>query len=258
MDLHHYRHDAAAPRASRQPPAGALAITGPISHHSAAGGNASSSQHAGPAEDPQFSRWHLSWHHSNPAGASSRPPSTDRPEPIENHVARSLTTIGAAQDDPGQTAPPMPYPAPPAAAEPIQQHRTLTPPTSPSSAPTETPTSSNTITTSTKPEDRYHVPPKCPHGRRRTQCTSCFDLGTGGGSICVHRRRKGVCPTCKGLRRGSWAATTAPRRVGRPAGSGSRQRNEVSGGHSSGCEIPNPFSIELILRSGGKGHERRS
>ncbi|KAI9332422.1 hypothetical protein DFJ73DRAFT_799522 [Zopfochytrium polystomum] len=58
-------------------------------------------------------------------------------------------------------------------------------------------------TTTTTSASAPPGPPKCPHGRRRTQCTSCFDLGTGGGSICVHRRRKGVCPRCKGtVRRG--------------------------------------------------------
>ncbi|KAI9345903.1 hypothetical protein DFJ73DRAFT_839029 [Zopfochytrium polystomum] len=39
--------------------------------------------------------------------------------------------------------------------------------------------------------------PKCPHGKRRTQCLSCFDLGQGGGSICAHRRRKDLCSWCK-------------------------------------------------------------
>ncbi|KAI9332616.1 hypothetical protein DFJ73DRAFT_58024 [Zopfochytrium polystomum] len=39
--------------------------------------------------------------------------------------------------------------------------------------------------------------PKCPHGKRRAQCLSCFDLGQGGGSICAHRRRKDLCGECR-------------------------------------------------------------
>ena len=45
-----------------------------------------------------------------------------------------------------------------------------------------------TITKKTK-----YVPPKCPHGRRRSECKEC-----GGGSICEHDRRRSTCKECGG------------------------------------------------------------
>ncbi|KAI9328100.1 hypothetical protein DFJ73DRAFT_782671 [Zopfochytrium polystomum] len=58
---------------------------------------------------------------------------------------------------------------------------TLTPP--PPLPPTKT-TTTYVITATGKRSAR------CAHGRRRTQCVDCFNLGHGGGSICIHRRRR--------------------------------------------------------------------
>ena len=39
---------------------------------------------------------------------------------------------------------------------------------------------------------------KCGHGRRRTICRECKNLGTGGNSICPHDRQKNSCSLCGG------------------------------------------------------------
>ncbi|KAI9332610.1 hypothetical protein DFJ73DRAFT_799514 [Zopfochytrium polystomum] len=147
-----------------------------------------------------------------------------------------------------------PPPTPPIVSPPLVAATATTPRThsdNPSSAgcgrsnadptrrPTAAATASNTsATTRTTTASRSGGPPKCPHGRRRTQCTRCYDLGTGGGSICVHRRRKGVCPVCRGLR-----AAAAQRRRGRPVA----VVGDPAAASSTGSAIANPFSIEALL-----------
>ena len=42
-------------------------------------------------------------------------------------------------------------------------------------------------------EKPKYVPPKCPHNRRRSECTLC-----GGGSVCEHGRRRYHCKQCGG------------------------------------------------------------
>ena len=42
-------------------------------------------------------------------------------------------------------------------------------------------------------EKPKYVRPKCPHGKRRADCTEC-----GGSSTCEHRRRRRTCTECGG------------------------------------------------------------
>ena len=42
-------------------------------------------------------------------------------------------------------------------------------------------------------EKPKYVPPKCPHGRRRSQCKEC-----GGSQICEHGRLRATCTACGG------------------------------------------------------------
>ncbi|KAI9317800.1 hypothetical protein DFJ73DRAFT_786603 [Zopfochytrium polystomum] len=51
----------------------------------------------------------------------------------------------------------------------------------------------------------------CDHGRRRSQCVDCYELGRGGGSVCVHRRRRATCRDCR-VENAAAAAQTGPLR----------------------------------------------
>ncbi|KAI9332420.1 hypothetical protein DFJ73DRAFT_781200 [Zopfochytrium polystomum] len=74
------------------------------------------------------------------------------------------------------------------------------------------------------------MPKKCPHGKRRTQCLACFDLGDGGGSICPHRRRKDLCGACKRARKEVKTATAA-----------AAEASDGAAGRTM------PFSVEALL-----------
>ncbi|KAI9332615.1 hypothetical protein DFJ73DRAFT_963416 [Zopfochytrium polystomum] len=102
-------------------------------------------------------------------------------------------------------------------------------PTSPGAHPATQP-ATQTTTKSAKP------PPKCPHGKRRAQCLSCFDLGQGGGSICAHRRRKDLCGECQEYVRRGFEPSPVP--GARPCRRGRRRRRVLVpwGGAAAVCE----------------------
>ncbi|KAJ1538194.1 hypothetical protein HK405_014049, partial [Cladochytrium tenue] len=68
---------------------------------------------------------------------------------------------------------------------------------------------SSPISDAAHPARKPSAKPSCPHGRRRTQCLACHDLGIGGGSICSHRRRKDRCSMCRSSRHVASAAASA-------------------------------------------------
>ncbi|KAI9332604.1 hypothetical protein DFJ73DRAFT_57936 [Zopfochytrium polystomum] len=88
----------------------------------------------------------------------------------------------------------------------LSSNDTAPPPTSHTPKPNHSPPPPSLVTTSfynnpppdqKQPPSKPKGPPKCPHGKRRAQCPSCYDLGQGGGSICLHRRRRDLCPFCR-------------------------------------------------------------
>ncbi|KAI9345904.1 hypothetical protein DFJ73DRAFT_796962 [Zopfochytrium polystomum] len=120
----------------------------------------------------------------HPSGQGSPAAASSSRNSISTPTSPSLT--GTDQADPPATSPTDSATYPPRTGRRSPRRPiTPTPPTAPSTA-----------VAATHPRKPT---PKCPHGKRRAQCLSCFDLGEGGGSICAHRRRKDLCTVCKHL-----------------------------------------------------------
>ncbi|KAJ1555573.1 hypothetical protein HK405_000150, partial [Cladochytrium tenue] len=160
--------------------------------------------------------------HSSPPPAAHREPSHDSEDPPAHH-APPLTSQPASSSPPSTT---------PADASPMSQDSPQRPAVS-NDSPRSTFSSSPSLPPAPPPllasrSDQQQPPQQrsqqraqssrplsaasarktmCSHGKRRTQCVTCFDLGVGGGSICAHRKRRDGCPTCRALRRS--AAATA-------------------------------------------------
>ncbi|KAI9332614.1 hypothetical protein DFJ73DRAFT_896889 [Zopfochytrium polystomum] len=98
-------------------------------------------------------------------------------------------------------------------------------------------------------------PPKCPHGKRRTQCLSCFDVGDGGGSICPHRRRKDLCGVCKRARRAARAAKAAAAMV---IDAGATHGGRSTGGEEppvDGVTVTGSWAPERLIATGRTGRD---